>query len=367
VTAGARASINLGAIQRNLEQIRRVAGDRKISAVIKANAYGHGLLPVARALCSANLPPDALAVARLSEAQTLRDADIAADIQLLAGAFSKTDTQVAADLQLQLCVHNRLQVDWLRACKAQGLVVWLKADTGMRRLGFPPDDIASLVDELEGIAAIDQVNLMTHFASAERIDGDDMNRQIAAFGGLLEDFTGDVSLNNSAAILSEAHSDCGISDKQQWVRPGISLFGVSPFAEKSAAQLGLQPAMRFESRLVAIKPIKRGDRVGYGGRWQASGDTVLGIVAAGYADGVPRASQTDVPVLINDRRVPVVGQVSMDSCAVDLGPDALDSVGDSVLLWGDELPVEEVARHAEVLPYEVICGVPHREAPVYVW
>ncbi len=358
---GARALIRLGAIRHNYQLIKDRAKGARVMAVIKANAYGHGLLPVARCLDQA----DCLAVARLSEAQTLRTGGIESPLALLGGLIAEEELGTAAELELQLGVHSKEQVEWLERYGEARFVVWLKIDTGMNRLGFRVREAADVIARLNACAAVSGLGLMTQFASADDVEDDTTVAQIERFTEVIEGFAGDVSIANSAAMFAW-HEEIGAfantcGDGRLWVRPGLALYGISPFPDRCGADLGLMPAMRFESRLVAVKPLARGEAVGYGGTWHTDRDTVLGIVAAGYGDGYTRFIPTGAPVIVNGRHVRTAGAISMDLTAVDLGPGASDRPGDPVLLWGDELPVEEVAIHAGTIPYQLVTGITGRE------
>jgi alanine racemase len=226
-----------------------------------------------------------------------------------------------------------------------------------------------LIARLQQCAAVSDLKLMTHFANADDVEDRTTASQIARFSEIVDAFDGDISIANSAAIFAWQEELDAIAKKRGdgrlWVRPGLALYGISPFPDKCGADLGLKPAMRFESRLVAVKPLGKGEGVGYGGTWHSGRDTMLGIVAAGYGDGYTRFVPAGSPVIVNGRRVKIAGLVSMDLTAVDLGPQASDRAGDPVLLWGDELPVEEVAIHAGTIPYQLVCGVSHRESCVF--
>lgn len=365
MSVGARAVIRLGAIRHNLEIIRDKAPGARIMAVIKANAYGHGLIPVARSLADA----DCLAVARLGEAAALREAGIATPIALLPGVESEADLGEALALELQLGVHTANQVEWLERFGRANATIWLKIDTGMNRLGFRPAELAELIGRLGQCSSVADLRLMSHLANAEDADDDATTMQIECFCELVDDFEGDISLANSAGILAWQESLERLARRRGngrvWMRPGLALYGISPFADSHGAEFGLAPAMRFESRLIAVKPLGKGEAVGYGGTWQAPRDTVLGIVAAGYGDGYSRFIPAGTPVVVNGRRVRVVGRISMDLTAVDLGPAANDRIGAAVLLWGDELPVEDVARMAATIPYQLVCGVAERVRRVF--
>jgi alanine racemase len=334
-------------------------------AVIKGNAYGHGIVPAAGALSDA----DAFGVARLSEARALRDAGIEKPIVLLGGVFSRGDLEAAIALDASPGIHSDEQITWLEHCTGSSLTAWLKIDTGMNRLGVRIDDAGVAIARLQGCDAVTDVKIMTHFANADDPADETTRVQIERFCRIIEGFEGDVSVANSAALFgwSEALSvldeirDAG----RLWIRPGIALYGVSPIRGRTASDLGLRAAMQFESRLLLVKPLRTGEGVGYGGTWCSDHDSVLGIIAAGYGDGYTRYIPTGTPVIVNGRRVPVIGVISMDLTAVDLGPGALDRAGDPVVLWGDELPVECVAAYAGTVPYQLVTGVTHRECPVF--
>ena len=334
-------------------------------AVVKGNAYGHGMLAAAHALSDA----DAFGVARLSEAIALRKAGIENPLVLLGGVLSAADLSVAIESGVSLGVHNDEQIVWLEQFDGASVDAWLKIDTGMNRLGFGVEDAADVIARLQACNAVNDLKVMTHFASADDIDDTATGTQISLFRQVIDGFDGDVSIANSAGLFGWMEALREFSDLSAagrlWIRPGIALYGVSPLRGHSAAELGLQAAMQFESSLIAVKPLRKGERVGYGGTWKSDRDTNLGIVAVGYGDGYTRYIPSGTPLLVNDRRVPVVGVISMDLTAVDLGPDAIDRAGDKVVLWGDGLPVEEIAAYAGTVPYQLVTGVTHREAPVY--
>ncbi|MEM7431343.1 MAG: alanine racemase [Pseudomonadota bacterium] len=358
---GARALIRLGALTHNLQVISKTATRARIMAVIKANAYGHGMLTVAR-----HLPDvDAFAVARLPEAIELRQQGIRRPIVLLSGTLTPDELATALMYDCEPVVHEASQVSLLEKATSGTTRVWLKVDTGMHRLGFSLTEAAAILDRLRRCAAVQDIVLMTHLASADQVDGESVTRQLEQFRTLATDYDGDISIANSPALLghpslADAANTLGISG-QHWVRTGIALFGISPFADKTAKDFDLQPVMQFEARLVAIKALEAGGAVGYTGNYVAPQDTILGIVSAGYGDGYSRHFKTGTPVLINGRRVPLIGRVSMDMIAVDLGNDGRDQVGDVATLWGAELPIELVAPYADAIPYDLVCGIMNRE------
>lgn len=363
---GARAVIRLGALRHNLQVIRERSPGCKVMAVVKANAYGHGMVEVARALSQA----DSLAVARLAEAQTLRAAGIESPIVVLEGVFDAGELAVAASSDLEIVVHCPEQLELLGDLDTGQIAVWLKFETGMNRLGLPASDAAELIECARGCRSIAKLRLMSHLANADNRQDRKTTEQLKLFESIAAGFDGDISIASSPALFGwpEIARDVGSLNPggEVWVRPGIALYGISPFDETTGADLGLRPVMQLCSRLISVKKIRAGERVGYTGAWEAKEDSTIGIVAAGYADGYSRFLPSGTPVLVNDRRVPLAGRVSMDMIAVDLGPDAREKFGDPVMLWGDELPVEEIASHAGTIPYQLVCGVAHREPGEYL-
>lgn len=361
MTFGARALVRLGALKKNLRVIREAVPDAKVMAVIKANAYGHGLQAVAETLTDS----DAFAVARLPEAVSLQESGIDKPIVLLAGVLTSLELDEALRRNLQIVVHCIEQIELLEAATGGAMTVWLKFDTGMNRLGFSSDGADELIARLRACTAVGELRLMSHLASADELENPVNVAQFDQFRSLVDGFDGAVSIANSAATLGwsqivSANEYFGFNG-DHWIRPGLALYGVSPFEGRNGRDLGLVPVMQFEARLIAIKPLHEGARVGYRGRYQAQSDSIIGIIAAGYGDGYTRHFRTGTPVLINGRRVPLIGNVSMDMIAVDLGCESVDQVGDIATLWGAELPVEEVAPWADAIPYDLVCGVMHRE------
>jgi alanine racemase len=352
VTRAARATVDTAALQHNLRTARRLAPRARVLAVTQANAYGHGLVGCARALHEA----DAFAVARVEEAIALREAGLEQPVVLLEGAFDPADLPLAASLALELVVHSHEQLLMLEAALLpRPIRAWLKLDTGMNRLGFPPEEAREVAARLlacPGVAA--PLRLMTHLACADERDAQVTGMQLERFSDALTGLPGERSIVNSAGLLwrPDSHAD--------WVRPGLMLYGVSPFAEGSGADLDLRPAMRLASTVIALRTVRRGDRVGYGGVWTAREDSRLAIAAIGYGDGYPRRLGSGTPVLIRGRRAPLAGRISMDMIAIDVTVVPEARVGDEVLLWGPGLPVEELARQAETIPYELLCGVTQR-------
>jgi len=361
VTFGARALIRLGALEHNLDVVRESAPGCRVMAVIKANAYGHGMVAVAQHLEHV----DAFAVARLPEALELRANGVTAKIILLAGAINSRELAVAVQHDFEPVVHCPEQIQLLDNCLDGKVNVWLKFDTGMNRLGFDPADADEVIGRLRRSRGVGAIRLMTHLASADELDGKTTPRQLERFRPVVMGFEGDVSIGNTPGTLGwpaviDAQREFGF-EGDNWIRPGIALFGVSPFGSKTGVELGLKPVMQFEARLIAVKPLRPGAAVGYKGAYRSDMESTLGIISAGYGDGYSRHFRSGAPVLINGRRAPLIGNVSMDMIAVDLGQNATDKVGDVATLWGDGLPVEEVAPWANAIPYELVCGVMNRE------
>ncbi len=352
MTAEAHATIDAAALRHNLGRVVKLANGARVMAVVKANGYGHGIEHVVRALHEA----DAFAVARMREAQAVRDTGSDARVLLLEGVMSVDEIAQAARQRFDLVVHCKEQLELLRAYTgADPVTVWLKIDTGMNRLGFRTDEAGAafaVLNELECVAG--PVRLMTHFANADAGAEAGPSEQLRAFDALTDSWPGEQTAANSAGILNVPPGT------RDWVRPGLMLYGVSPVPGQSGEDLGLRPAMTLWSRIIAVKPVQSGERVGYGGTWTAKRDTTIGIVAAGYGDGYPWRLPSGTPVLVGDQRVPTVGRVSMDMIAVDLGAQTRVKVGDKAVLWGPGLGVDEIARAAGTIAYELLCGISHR-------
>lgn len=346
------ALLNLDALRANLERVRALAPCSKVLAVVKANAYGHGLVRVAHALRAA----DGFAVARVDEGIALRRAGVLQRIVVLQGFLELEQLQAHLCWRLEPVVHALRQIELLEACAAsvQSLRVWLKLDSGMHRLGLAPQAFPEALSRLMNLLPPCAVTLMTHLACAEVPNDPGTAAQLARFERLTAGSNLEKSIANSAAILAwpKTHAD--------WVRPGLMLYGVSPFADRSAKEWGLVPVMTLKSRVIAVKSVAAGCRVGYGGSWTAPRPTRLGIVAAGYGDGYPREIAPGTQVLVEGRRVPVVGRVSMDMLTVDLTDCPQSQVGSEVTLWGEGLPVEEIAHQAGTIPYTLLCRVAAR-------
>jgi alanine racemase len=347
-----RAVIDTRALRHNLGRIRERTGRARVMAVVKANAYGHGLVPTALALSDA----DAFAVARIEEGLSLRAAGITQPIVLLEGVFTAEQLSQAARHGFELVVHDALQIELLEEMRgAHRFVLWIKIDTGMNRLGFPVREFAAALARVQRLTPAPlEIRLLTHLACADEPDNQVTLEQLARFRAATAGLEYPVSIANSAGIFGGVQLNC------DWVRPGLVLYGASPFAEGTGSDLGLEPVMALESSVIAVRHLARGERVGYGGAWSAPRDSTIAIVAAGYGDGLPRGLPGGTPVLVNGTRAPLVGRVSMDMIAVDVTGFSPVQVGTPATLWGPGLPVEEVARHAGTIPYELLCSVSQR-------
>jgi alanine racemase len=351
-TRSAHALLNLGAAARNLRQLRTVVPHARIMAVIKANAYGHGLLRMARGLSEA----DAFAVARTDEGLLLRTSGSTQRIAILQGFASREELQAHAAAGLEPIVHSDWQVELLETTPlAAPLRIWLKIDTGMHRLGMLPNEFDALLTRLRACPAIIQpIPIMSHLANADALEDDFTEQQLRLFRAATQSRASETSIANSAGLLAWQEA------RKEWVRPGISLFGVSPFPHRTGQDEHLEPVMTFRTRLISIKTVEAGARVGYGGDWICPHATRLGVAAVGYGDGYPRLAPSGTPVLIRGQRVSLVGRVSMDMITVDLTACPAAQIGDLVTLWGEGLPVEIIASQAGTIPYDLLCGVTRR-------
>lgn len=344
-----KATFDLAALASNLAIARRLAGGAKTMAVIKASAYGHGLLRAARAFAAA----DGFALLELDDAVRLRDAGFTQRILLLEGFFDSRELPLILHHGLTVMIYNDAQLAQLESLKAERkLDVFLKFNTGMNRLGFPATQAGAVIDRVTSLAHVGEVVLTTHFSDAEGAGG--VGAQIGEFDRHVARAGYARSLANSAALLRFPES------RGDWVRPGIMLYGASPLEDRSAAQIGLDPCMTLESEIIAVQDLKPGDTVGYGSTFTATRSMRIGVVACGYADGYPRHATNGCPVLVEGVRVPMAGRVSMDMLCVDLSAVPRAGIGSRVTLWGRGLPVEEVAAAAGTVSYELLCALARR-------
>lgn len=345
-------TIHLNALHHNLQRIKTLAPHSQVLAMVKSNAYGHGIKRIASALHHA----DALGVACIEEGMILRDAEIKKPIVLMEGLFSENELTLAANNHLTIIVHHADQVTMLeKNPQLTPLSIWLKIDTGMHRLGFQPSDVQNIYQRLLACSSVKKpIGFMTHFAKADSLDSPMTQTQIELFNNACKGLEGPKSLANSAGIIAwpSTHKD--------WVRPGIMLYGASPFIGCSGEEYGLKPVMSFGSRLIAIHRISQNECVGYGGHWTAPEDMLIGIVGAGYGDGYPRHAKNGTPILVNGIRCELVGRVAMDMLAVDLRNIPTANINDPVLLWGPSLPVEEIAHCSDTIGYELLTRITQR-------
>ena len=345
-----RARIDLAALRHNHSVVISHCGGARIWSVVKANAYGHGLLRTAHALAGVT---DGFALVEIEGAIALREAGIRRPILMLEGFYAPDELALYAEHRLIPVLHRPEQVAWFAQAKLSArLPVYLKLNTGMNRLGFDDAEFRAALATLQGIEGGADITLMTHFSEADDTRG--VAEQMARLRAMRGSLTYPLCLANSAALLRYPET---VGD---WVRPGIMLYGSSPFPERSAESLGLMPAMTLESEIIAVRNLRAGDRVGYGGSFAATGPLRIGIVAGGYGDGYPRHAPTGTPVLVAGRRTRSIGRVSMDKLCVDLSdmPDA--AVGSAVVLWGRGLSADEVAAAAGTVSYELFCALAGR-------
>lgn len=358
----AYAEIDIAALKHNLSLVRKHAPQSKIISVVKANAYGHGAVNVAKAL---DADTDMMTVSCIEEAAALRKFGIKADILLLEGVFEAQELAECVRLKLDLVVHNSEQVEQLSNCKIdQTFNVWLKVDTGMHRLGILPEETQFFYKKLQNCSCVSTIRLMTHFSSADLLEHPINSIQIQRFSEQLREFErADIivesSMANSAGILAwpQSHYD--------WVRPGIMLYGISPFAFQHEHAKALQAVMTLKSKVIAVREIAEGEIVGYGATWKANKPSRIATIAIGYGDGYPRNAKSGTPVLVNGQRAKLAGRVSMDLIGVDITDLDKVCVGDEVELWGKQLSVNEVANWADTIGYELVTRMPARVPRIY--
>ena len=346
-----QASIDHAALRHNLARVRHLAPHSRVWAVIKANAYGHGIERVAKALMGA----DGFAVARIEEALRLRELGIRKPLLILEGVCDAADAQVAIQAGCELSVHHPYQIDLLESLHlSEKVVVWLKVDTGMHRLGIRVDQVGQLSARLRACRVVGELNLMTHLANADDRGDETTGHQTELYDSLPHSAFNQHSIANSAGLIAYP------TTRRDWVRPGIMLYGVSPFNDSMGSEEDLLPVMTFSGRVIAVNHCQAGERIGYGGTYRCPVDMPVAVIGAGYGDGYPRHAGTGTPVLIRGRRLPLVGRVSMDMLCIDARqlPDL--QIGEQAILWGRGLPVEEVAQAAGTIGYELLCGITGR-------
>lgn len=357
----AKAYINLAALRHNLQIAKKLAPDSKILAVIKANGYGHGISRVAQQLSAA----DGFGVACIDEALHLRHQGFLHRILLLEGLFSASEMPIVIQNRLDVVIHSQHQLQWLLDYRTSALLnIWIKVDTGMHRLGFHPDAVGGVIQQLEQSINPYHITFMSHFASADEPGSfarQFTHQQLNCFSQTTESYSFPQSFANSAALFHypKSHLD--------WVRPGIMLYG-SGYAKRTLHQLALKPVMRLESQIQALHWVQKGDSVGYGNRWVASKDSLIAVIAIGYGDGYPRHAEDGTPVLVHGAKMKLAGKVSMDMITVDVTPIANKvQIGDRAILWGcDEITVDDVAKHSGTIGYELLCGITTRVPKIEV-
>jgi alanine racemase len=348
--------IDLAALQHNAAIVRRSAPNSKVMAVIKADAYGHGMLRVAKALSNV----DGYAVARLDEALTLRKAGVRKTILVLTGFLTADEIPQFSSYELDTVVHSEYQIELLNSINIEKPIsVWLKINTGMNRLGVDPSSVTRINNELQLSAKVRlPIKLMTHLACADDMNSSATEAQITLFDDSIKGLGGEQSICNSSGLLGWQHA------QRHWVRSGIMLYGGAPFCDRAASEDLLKPVMTFKSNVIALRTVKQGARVGYGGNWLADRTSLIATIGVGYGDGYPRHAASGTPVLIAEQVVPLVGRVSMDSINVDVSQCPQIKVGDSVTLWGDGLAIEDVAEKSGAISYELMCGITDRVSRV---
>jgi alanine racemase len=350
------ATIHLDSMKHNLARARACAPDAKVWAVVKANAYGHGLERGLRGFAEA----DGLALIETDNAKRLRELGWTKPILLLEGIFCGEDVNLLCEYNLNSTVHCIEQIKMLEYTRLMHPIdVHLKMNTGMNRLGFRPEEYAAAHARLRAIPGIRDITLMTHFANADELDNARLpvREQVRRFQLGAAGLPGERSLSNSGGVLQQAQLSEALSN--DWVRPGIMLYGGTP-GGPTAAQYKLRPTMTLASEIIGLQQLQAGDTVGYGSSFEAPGPMLVGVVACGYADGYPRHAPHGTPVLVDGVRTSLVGRVSMDMMAVDLTPIANARVGSRVVLWGDGLPIDEVANAAGTIGYELMCALAAR-------
>lgn len=352
----ALARINLAALLHNVQRVRAYAPRAKMLCVIKADAYGHGAQRIAQTLQDS----DGFAVAMAHEARLLREEGMTAPIVVMGGFLSSEELAFLTYADVTITVHQPYHLALLAETPlTKPINVWVKLDTGMHRLGLPYLQAHDYVRQLRKMPYVRVTGVMTHFACADEPDHAMTPLQIERFDDVARNLGLPQSMANSAGIIAWPET------QRDWIRPGIMLYGISPFANRSAQDLGLKPVMTLMSQLIAVNTVAAGESIGYGAAWVCPEDMRVGVVGMGYGDGYPRHARPGTPILVAGRRVPLIGRVSMDAITVDLRTLPNAKPGDPVTLWGDELPIEDVARAAGTIGYELTCKITNRVKRFY--
>lgn len=367
----ATIEVSLSALQHNVAFFRKISPNSQLMAIVKANAYSHGKEQIANALDGR---VDYFGVARLAEGIALRKAGITSPIILLEGFFAHDDIQLLIDYELQTIIHCTEQLNRLEYFSAKSqLTCWFKLDTGMHRLGFRDDnDAIKSFTRLANCQSVKKpINIISHFSSADALNSDQTLVQMAKFDQFI-DAIADCSLVGRQSLAASGGILAWPASHRDIIRPGIALYGVSPFAytqhgKATGNELGLKPVMTLKSEIITIREHKQGESVGYGLIWQSPHDTYLGVVAMGYGDGYPRDIAANTQVCVNNRLVPIVGRVAMDMVLIDLGPNMQDQAGDEVIFWGNsQLPVEKIAANSNMSAYELLTRLTQRAQINYI-
>jgi len=347
------AYIDLTALRNNVQIIKKLAPNSSILAMVKRNAYGHGSVQIAKAI---QAQVNAFGVACLNEALTLYNAGIDKPILLLKGFYTIDELKIIDKFSFETVIHTEEQLNILESINLNNkLNVWLKINTGMNRLGFNMYEVDKTYNRLiNNPFVFKPLRFMTHFSDADTPSSTKTDQQFESFQKIISNFSGETCIANSAATLIHHQM------QTDWIRPGISMYGISPFIEKPITNIGFKPIMTLKSRIIAIHELNAGETVGYNSTWKATDKTKVGIVNIGYGDGYPRHIQQDTPLLFNGQRCVVIGKVAMDMLTVDLSSQPNVKVGNEVTLWGPELPIHEIATKAGTIPYELVCQLTGR-------
>ncbi|RZG07246.1 alanine racemase [Pseudoalteromonas sp. CO348] len=357
-SVGSLATIDLDAIGNNIEVISSVAQQSKIIAVVKADAYGHGSLVIAKALEG---KVHGYAVASLEEAVALREGGIASPILILQGIFSSEEAKLAQIYKFWVVVHSFYQIQSIKNADLTGRInCWLKVNTGLNRLGFSADEVTAALDSLRGSGKAEVPVLMSHMACADEPEHMSNLQQLEKLKSISKSLNIQISLANSAALFSEQRY------QQDWCRPGLSIYGCSPFKKITARSLDLKPVMTLSCKVISIQKVAKGQTIGYGGHWKAERGARVAILGIGYADGYPRFSKGDAFVYINKKRARVIGAVSMDMMAIDITDIPTTTIGDFAEIWGENILLSEVADWSNLLCYELITRLHQRVTRKYI-
>jgi len=346
-------TIDMSALRHNFQRVKDLTAGRSVLAMLKANAYGHSIENIAKALPQA----EAFGVASLNEGIQIREAGIKQPVVLMQGVIDQDELFQAFKFNFDLVIHQASQIELLKRYQNEikPLHAWFKINTGMNRLGFEPNEALARYHEILNCTALKKpLGLMTHLAQADNLQSPSTPQQLEQFNALTQHLSGPRSIANSAGILGwpTAHAD--------WVRPGVILYGVSPFAGTSGINYDLWPVMTLSTHLIAIQQVRKGQQIGYGGTWTAPTDMLVGVAGLGYADGYPQFAKSGTPVLVQNTICPLVGRVSMDMITVDLRDHPNPKIGAPVTLWGNKLPIEIIAKHCDTTAYELLCRVTTR-------